>query len=191
MDGPDIKSEPAVPLWDCCERCQNQVPNCVAAIVTGTGWCHYKSAIGSVSSDPDSTVLYASGPAPPSPPPPPATALTQYQCSDKLCSQDCKKTSFPLNECNKLDIADSAINTACDVTTETHVYLQFHGSTQCEGTGESQTDSLGKCEYDETTQTSFVSGCSYGSLDSVTNGRAVMMRASQQGQLKMQGEVVV
>merc|ERR1712118_454934 len=46
MDGPDIQSEPGVPLWDCCERCQNQVSGFVAAILTGTCWCHYKSAIG-------------------------------------------------------------------------------------------------------------------------------------------------
>jgi len=191
MDGPDIKSEPGVPLWDCCERCQNQVSGCVAAILTGTGWCHYKSAIGAVTSDPDTTVLYATGPAPPSPPPPPATAVTQYQCSDEQCSQNCIKKSFPLNRCNLLDNTDSAINTACDVTTETHTYLVFQGNTQCQGTGESQTDSLGNCQYDPNTQTSFVNGCSYGGLDDFMNISAVMLHASQQRQANALGEVMV
>merc|ERR1712217_620098 len=101
--------EPAVPLWDCCDRCQHQVPNCVAAVLTGNGECHYKSALGSLSSDPDSTVLYAGGSPPPAPPPPPATAATQYQCSDDRCSQGCKRVAFPLNQCVRQDSSNSAI----------------------------------------------------------------------------------
>jgi len=90
-----------------------------------------------------------------------------------------------------LDNTDSAINTACDVTTETHTYLVFQGNTQCQGTGESQTDSLGNCQYDANTGTSFVNGCSYGDLDEFMNISAVMLHASQQRQANALGEVMV